>query len=83
MNEHFGKKATDTITGFTGFVTGYAQYITGCDQYLLQPACKKGEAASKSEAYWFDVNRLTFSNRGKKVINTTIDKGPCEAAPIK
>jgi hypothetical protein len=31
MNELFGKKGKDKITGFIGIITGYTSYIYGCN----------------------------------------------------
>lgn len=63
--QHLGKKATDTITGFTGTITGFAAYLTGCNQYLLN---SKGDKAGKSESAWFDEQRLKIDTKTKAVV---------------
>ena len=81
INKHIGKIARDKITGFTGTITGFCQYITGCDQYLLTPEGKTPSDYPKGT--WGDVNRLSIVGNTKVTLDSSVDKGPCEMAPIK
>ena len=54
-----GRKATDTITGFSGIITGYCRYLTGCHQVLLVPKALKDGTLPESQ--WFDEQRLKIS----------------------
>ena len=81
-----GKTAKDIVTGFEGIVTGRVEYLTGCNQYLVTPKIKDG--ASKSDALWFDENRLTVTKAAKIVIPSLESKqkgGPSTygSAPIR
>lgn len=51
-----GQKATDRVTGFSGFVTGRVEYITGCKQLLVQPRVKPD--GDIIESRWLDEDRL-------------------------
>ena len=74
--KHLGKKATDTITGFTGIITGFAGYLTGCNQYLLNGKIDKG---GDYKSHWFDEQRLKIDEKTKPVI---INNGPSPGADI-
>jgi hypothetical protein len=79
-NPNLNKIAKDKISGFTGVVTGFCQYITGCDTYLLTPKCE--EASKYPEGHWFDINRLEFISDKSVDVDTSVDAGPCERAPL-
>ncbi len=83
-----GQKVKDKVTGQVGINTAYCHYITGCDQILLQPPVNQD--GSFVEARWFDVNRIDILedvalNLKDATLNidTSVDRGPCDPAPIK
>ena len=80
--EHFGKKATDRITGVTGTITAHSSYITGCDQLLVQPKAK-GEDKDFVEGRWFDINRLEIEDEVTVEIPTDEEQGCDQSAPVK
>lgn len=78
-NENLGKKATDSVTGFSGTVVGFCQYLSGCDQYLLSPRTEDPNVKPKS--HWLDLNRLEFDDSEMINLDTTVDQGPDLEAP--
>lgn len=76
-----GQKAKDKITGHEGVLTGRCSYITGCDQYLVTPQSKDGTEYPKST--WIDVHRLEIIGEKTVELDTSVNKGACESAPIK
>jgi hypothetical protein len=80
MTEQFGKKAKDTITGFTGIVIGYCQYISGCSQCLLAPEVSK--EGNFRESCWFDAQRIKILKSKTIVLINEKSPGPDKAAPI-
>lgn len=83
--EHFGKIATDKITGFTGVVTGFCAYITGCNQFCLTP--KVGDNNQSADGRWIDENRIVILE-GEQIKIEPTDTGKVgpgnggEAAPV-
>ena len=76
LRQYLGKKATDKITGFTGIVTGFATYITGCDQVSV---LGKSVDNKPADCLWLDINRVEFTDIEPLKIDTSVDKGACEA----
>lgn len=75
-----GIEAKDIVTNFSGTITGYCSYLTGCDQFLISPPVDK--EGKHVEARWYDVNRIESTNDTPVTLNTEIDKGACEPAPL-
>ena len=80
MKFELGIEAKDTVTGFTGTITGFCTYLTGCDQYLLSPPVDK--EGKHVDGRWYDVNRVEKVGDKMTIIDTTIDNGPGEQAPL-
>ena len=75
MNELFGKKGADILTGFKGTIYGRSTFMTGCDQLLLVP--KVGADGAARDSVWFDMDRVTVE-RGKMLV---IEAGPKPGGP--
>lgn len=56
MNELFGKKAKDKVTGFTGIITGVSMWMYGCNQYCIIPPVDKD--GKMGDGQWFDEGRV-------------------------
>ena len=79
MHESMGRKARDTITGFSGTVTGYCEYISGCNQCLLMPPVKKD--GSWVEGMWIDEQRVKFIGKSRIKLDNEKSPGPDKPAP--
>ena len=56
MDEKFGKKARDKVTGLVGIITGKIVWMYGCNQYcVVPPVDKDGKVVDGS---WFDEGRI-------------------------
>jgi len=56
MDEKFGKKARDKVTGLVGIITGKTVWMYGCNQYcIVPPVDKEGKVVDGS---WFDEGRI-------------------------
>ena len=56
MDEKFGKKARDKVTGLVGIITGKIVWMYGCNQYcVVPPVDKDGKVV---EGSWFDEGRI-------------------------
>ena len=56
MDEKFGKKARDKVTGLVGIITGKSVWMYGCNQYcIVPPVDKEGKVVDGS---WFDEGRI-------------------------
>ena len=56
MDEKFGKKARDKVTGLVGIITGKIVWMYGCNQYcIVPPVDKEGKVVDGS---WFDEGRI-------------------------
>ena len=56
MDEKFGKKARDKVTGLVGIITGQIVWMYGCNQYcVVPPVDKDGKVV---EGSWFDEGRI-------------------------
>ena len=56
MDEKFGKKARDKVTGLVGIITGKIVWMYGCTQYcVVPPVDKDGKVVDGS---WFDEGRI-------------------------
>lgn len=76
-----GRKAKDTITGFSGTITGFCAYISGCNQYLIT---SKADKSGKYDANWFDVQRVVVDFKSAPIkLDNSKTPGPDRAAPIR
>lgn len=76
QSSHFGREATDKITGFKGIVTARVTYMYGCEQYLVTPPVSKD--GQRQEGEWFDIGRLDIDKKKIKVYDVTGEDPGCD-----
>lgn len=62
MEVELGRKAKDTISGFTGIVTAISEYLNGCRRICLSPKVKKD--GDLPDSCWFDEPQLKILRGG-------------------
>jgi len=76
MDEKFGMKAKDMVTGFEGTITAKCEYIYGCTQYLITP--KTDKEGKKRDGEWFDEGRIVLLGKGIEPEKVRGKKNGCE-----
>ena len=76
-----GLKAEDRVTGFSGVISSVTFDLYGCVQAIVTP--RVGSDGKTGEGHWFDIKRLTTSERVMDVpcfeqINRGDEPGPSE-----
>lgn len=71
--QHFGKMATDIITGKKGRIIAYTQHMTGCNQYMITYSTNTDSV----EAWSVDETRLKIHHDDQvKLEEKAIAKSP-------
>ena len=80
MDEKFGKKARDKVTGLIGIITGKIVWMYGCNQYcIVPPVDKEGKVV---EGSWFDEGRIEIIEDAIEPKDVQVERGGADNANI-
>ena len=78
MDDKFGKKARDKVTGLVGIITGKIVWMYGCNQYcIVPPVDKEGKVVDGS---WFDEGRIEIIEDAIEPKDVQVTRGGADNA---